>query len=153
MKSKQYVLTDVDKKIVKKLQADGRRAYADIAAELGMAPSTVQQRANKLMERGLLKVRAVTDPIKMGVPVVGSLSLKVDGRLIRKVAEQVASFPEVGYVVICAGSCDIQLEIACTDNDHFLNMISEFSEIEGVKSTETFIYLKIVKNVYQWGVS
>ena len=94
MNGKQNGLTDVDKEIVKKLQADGRRAYADIAAELGVAPSTVQQRANRLMDRGLLKVRAVTDPIEMGVPVVGSIALKVDGRLIREVADKVASFPE-----------------------------------------------------------
>ncbi|MCA9995906.1 MAG: Lrp/AsnC family transcriptional regulator [Anaerolineales bacterium] len=152
MNSKHDELDEFDKAIIRCLQIDGRRAYADIASELGLSPSTVQQRANRLMERNLLRVRAVTDPIKMGVPVVAAIALEVDGSIIREVADQIAAFPEVGYVVICAGSYDIQLEVACRDNDHLLNVISAISKINGVRSTQTFIYLKIIKNFYQWGV-
>lgn len=104
------------------------------------------------MEDGLLKVLAVADPIRMGIPVVGSISLEVDGSIIRKVATELTKFDEVGYVVICAGSCDIQLEIACRNNEHLINMIAEISKIKGVRSTETFIYLEIIKNTYQWGL-
>ena len=150
--SKSDQLTQTDLAIIQKLQEDGRRPYADIAAELGAAPSTIQQRANRLIERGLLKIRAVTDPLLMGVPVVASISLKVDGRFIREVADEVAAFDEVSYVVICAGSCDIQLEVACQDNEHLLDFISKVANIAGVQETETFIYLKIVKNSYQWGL-
>jgi Lrp/AsnC family transcriptional regulator for asnA, asnC and gidA len=104
------------------------------------------------MERGLLKVRAVTNPVLMGMPVVAAINLKVDGSIIRQVAHDLSQFEEVGYVVICAGSFDIQLEVACRDNIHLLDMITEVSKIEGVISTETFIYLEIVKNTYQWGI-
>lgn len=147
-----HELTDTDIEIIRKLQKDGRRSYADIAAELELAPSTVQQRANRLMERGFLKVRGVTDPLLMGIPVVGSISLEVNGSRIREVADALAEFDEISYVVICTGSCDIQIEVACRDNDHLLNLIADISKIEGVRSTETFVYLKIVKNTYQWSV-
>lgn len=131
---------------------DGRRPYAEIAAELGLAPSTVQQRANRLMSNGLLKIRAVTDPTLMGMPVVAAVNLQVDGRVIRAVARELATFPEVSYVVICAGSCDIQTEVACESNDQLLTLISKMAQVEGVRSTETFMYLQIVKNTYQWGL-
>lgn len=150
--ARSHRVDDVDVAIVSRLQEDGRRSYADIASELGLAPSTIQQRANRLIEAGFVKIRAVTDPIAMGVPVVASIALEVDGSIIKQVADELAKFEEVGYVVICAGSHDIQIEIACKDNDHLLNAITRISQIEGVRSTETYIYLKIVKNTYQWGI-
>jgi Lrp/AsnC family transcriptional regulator for asnA, asnC and gidA len=145
-------LSDTDKAIIRKLQEDGRRSYAEIAAELNLSPSAIQQRAQRLMESDMLKVRAVTNPVLMGVPVVASISLKVDGSIIRQIAVELTRFKEIGYVVISAGSHDIQIEVACRDNTHLLDMITEISKIEGVRSTETSIYLEIVKNTYQWGI-
>ncbi len=150
--TKTHRIDDIDVEIVRHLQEDGRRSYADIANEMELAPSTIQQRANRLVSAGLLKIRAVTDPIAMGVPVVAAVALKVDGAIIADVADELAKFEEVGYVVICAGSHDIQIEIACRDNEHLLETITDISRIDGVRSTVTYIYLKIVKNTYQWGI-
>jgi Lrp/AsnC family transcriptional regulator for asnA, asnC and gidA len=143
---------EIDKGIIERLQADGRRSYADIAGELKVSPSTVQQRAFRLIERGLLKVRAVTNPMLMGVPVVATIALEVDGTILRETAVELAKFEAINYVVLCAGSYDIQIEVACRDNSHLVDLIAEISKIPGVRSTETFIYLEIVKNTYQWGV-
>jgi Lrp/AsnC family transcriptional regulator for asnA, asnC and gidA len=145
-------ISATDKAIIRMLQEDGRRSYAEIATELNLSPSAIQQRAQKLMENELIKVRAVTNPVLVGVPVVASINLKVDGSIIRKIANELTRFDEIGYVVISAGSHDIQIEVACRDNTHLLDMITEISKIEGVRSTETSIYLEIVKNTYQWGI-
>jgi Lrp/AsnC family transcriptional regulator for asnA, asnC and gidA len=64
----------------------------------------------------------------------------------------VAQFDEVGWVVISSGSFDIITEVACHDNEHLIELISNLAKIDGVRSTETFIYLRIVKNSYQWGL-
>ena len=151
-RTKRPQLSETDKAIIRCLQEDGRRPYAEIAAELGLAPSTVQQRANRLIANGLLKIRAVTDPTLMGMPVVAAVNLQVDGSVIREVARELATFAEVSYVVICAGSCDVQVEVACRDNNSLLNTISKMAQVNGVRSTETFVYLQIVKNTYQWGL-
>lgn len=145
-------LSATDKEIIRRLQEDGRRSYAEIAAELNLSPSAIQQRAQRLIENNLLKVRAVTNPFLMGVPVIAAINLKVDGSIIRQISTELTKFEEVGYVVICAGSYDIQIEVACRDNTHLLDMITEISKIDGVQSTETSIYLEIVKNTYQWGI-
>ncbi len=146
-------IDDIDKAIIRRLQADGRRPYADIAAELGLAPSTVQQRANRLIEMKVIKIRAVTDPLLMDVSVTAEVALKVDAVKIREVADEIAEFDEVGYVVICAGSYDILMEVACADNDSLINFISnKLARVDGVRSSEIHMYLRIVKNTYQWGV-
>jgi Lrp/AsnC family transcriptional regulator, regulator for asnA, asnC and gidA len=78
--------------------------------------------------------------------------LKVDGVRLREVAQEVAIFEEVGWVAITSGAYDISCEVACRDNDHLIELIAEIASAEGVRSTETFMYLRIVKNNYQWGV-
>ena len=145
-------IDQIDRAIIESLVADGRRAYADIAAELGLSASTVQQRANRLMDANLLKVRAITDPVALGVPVTASILLKVDGARLGEVAKEVSALEEVGWVAILSGSSDISLEVACRDYEHLIELISEIAGAEGVRSTETFMYLRIVKNNYQWGL-
>jgi Lrp/AsnC family transcriptional regulator for asnA, asnC and gidA len=60
--------------------------------------------------------------------------------------------PEVDYVVVTAGSFDILAEVVCEDDDDLLNLIStRIRTIPGVVSTETFVYLKLRKQLYNWG--
>ncbi len=85
--------------------------------------------------------------------VTAEVALKVDAVKIREVADEIAEFDEVGYVVICAGSYDILMEVACADNDSLINFISnKLARVDGVRSSEIHMYLRIVKNTYQWGV-
>jgi Lrp/AsnC family transcriptional regulator for asnA, asnC and gidA len=142
---------EVDIAIIRKLQADGRRPYAEIAAELGLSPSTVQQRANRLIDSKLLQLTAVTDPMTLGISVMATVAIKADGTMLREAAAEIAKFSEVGYVAICTGPYDILIEVACKDNDHLLDFISDkLAEVEGVREIETFLYLRIVKNADQW---
>jgi Lrp/AsnC family transcriptional regulator for asnA, asnC and gidA len=145
-------IDDIDREIIQHLVRDGRRPYADIAAEMGLSASTVQQRANRLIEANLLRIRAITDPIALGVPITASILLKVDGARLGEIAREVSAFEEVGWVAIMSGAFDISVEIACRDNEHLIELISEIAAIKGVRSTDTFLYLRIVKNNYQWGV-
>jgi Lrp/AsnC family transcriptional regulator for asnA, asnC and gidA len=142
--------TDIE--IIRLLQTDGRRSYADIASLLNLSPSSIQQRAHRLIENGLLKIRAVVDAQLMGFPVSAMIALEVDGAVLREVAAELARLEEISYVVLCAGSYDIQIEVVCRDNTHLVDLITDISKINGVRSSETFIYLEIVKNAYQWGI-
>ena len=150
---KSQKVDDIDIAIIRMLQADGRRSYADIATVLKLAPSTVQQRANRLIETGLLKITAVADPIVLGVSALATIAIKADGTRLREAAAAISKFSEVDYVVICTGSYDILIEVACKDNDHLLDFISDkLAEVEGVREIETFLCLRIVKDSYQWGL-
>ena len=59
---------------------------------------------------------------------------------------------EVAYVVITAGSFDVLAEVVCEDDRHLLHVLNErIRPIEGVRSTETFVYLELTKQTYTWG--
>jgi Lrp/AsnC family transcriptional regulator for asnA, asnC and gidA len=58
----------------------------------------------------------------------------------------------VDYVVIAAGSYDLLIEVVCEDNESLLRFLTErLRTIDGVRDTETFVYLRMVKQTYQWG--
>jgi Lrp/AsnC family transcriptional regulator for asnA, asnC and gidA len=143
---------EIDREIIRHLVRDGRRPYADIAEEMGLSASTIQQRANRLIDADLVRIRAITDPIALGVPITASILLKVDGARLGQIAQEVSALEEVGWVAIMSGAYDISIEIACRDNEHLIELISEIAGTEGIRSTETFMYLRIVKNNYQGGV-
>ena len=150
--SRRPVLDDLDKSIIKALQLDGRRPYAQIGRELKVPEATVRQRAERLITRGVVQVVGVTDPLAMGFGQPAFIGLNVDAGRIEAVAEAVAALDEVTYVVLTAGRFDMICEVVCEDNEHLLRVLSEeLARIEGIRSTETMVELRFVKESYRWG--
>ena len=141
-------VSDLDKRIIEHLQQDGRRPFTQIAGELGVSEAAVRARTNRLVERGILQVVGVTDPLKLGFQQMAMVGIRCERDRLVAVAEAVATFPEVDYVVITAGTYDILVE----DNSALLDFLAErLRGIDGVRDTETFVYLRMVKQTYQWG--
>ncbi|HSK94865.1 MAG TPA: Lrp/AsnC family transcriptional regulator [Candidatus Angelobacter sp.] len=151
-KGRRPALDDLDKAIIKCLQLDGRRPFAQIGRELKVPEATVRQRAERLISRGVVQVVGVTDPLAMGFQQPALIGLKVEPGRLEQVADRIAELEEVTYVVITAGRFDLFCEVVCEDNEHLLRVLTErLAEIEGIISTETLVELRFVKESYQWG--
>jgi Lrp/AsnC family transcriptional regulator for asnA, asnC and gidA len=145
------LLDDVGKAIVEQLQQDGRRPYTTIARAVGLSEAAVRQRVGRLQEAGVIQIVAVTDPLQLGFRRQAMVGIRVDGD-IRAVADALAEMTEVDYVVITAGSFDVLVEAVCEDDDHLLDLVgTRIRRLPGVRSTETFVYLKLRKQHYDWG--
>jgi Lrp/AsnC family transcriptional regulator for asnA, asnC and gidA len=145
-------LDDLDKAIIKCLQQDGRRPYAQIGRELKVPEATVRQRAERLISRGIVQVVGVTDPLAMGFQQPALIGLKVEAGRLEEISQQIGALDEVTYLVVTAGRYDLVCEVVCEDNDHLLRVLTErFAGIKGIKSTETLVELRFVKESYQWG--
>ncbi|TCO24851.1 Lrp/AsnC family transcriptional regulator for asnA, asnC and gidA [Kribbella steppae] len=148
----QALLDDTSKAIIEQLQLDGRRSYAAIGKAVGLSEAAVRQRVQRLTEAGVMQVVAVTDPLELGFDRQAMIGIKAEGAL-EPIADELAKMDEVEYVVITAGSFDVLAEVLCESDEHLLRVLSErIRQIEGVKATETFVYLKLVKQTYSWGV-
>ena len=142
---------DVSKAIIEQLQEDGRRAYATIGKAVGLSEAAVRQRVQKLVETGVMQIVAVTDPMQVGFARQAMVAISATGD-IDGITKRLANIPEVVYLVVIAGSFDILAEIVVTDDDHLLELINEqIRTIPGVLRTETFLYLKLTKQTYNWG--
>ncbi|MCW2764670.1 MAG: transcriptional regulator, AsnC family [Nocardioides sp.] len=145
-------LDDVSKNIIEQLQQDGRRSYAAIGKVVGLSEAAVRQRVQRLIDGGVMQVVAVTDPLELGFARQAMVGVKVTGRL-EPVADALAALEEVDYVVVTAGSYDILAEVVAESDEHLLELISgRIRTIEGVVATETFMYLRLRKQTYSWGV-
>jgi Lrp/AsnC family transcriptional regulator for asnA, asnC and gidA len=145
------VLDEANRAIIEALQRDGRRPYGAIAEEVGLSEAAVRRRVQRLRESGIIQIVAVTDPLQLGFNRQAMVGVRVEGD-VRLVAEKVAALEEVDYVVMCAGSFDVLAEVVCEDDDRLLHLLNDsIRSIPGVRSTETFLYLKLAKQTYTWG--
>jgi Lrp/AsnC family transcriptional regulator for asnA, asnC and gidA len=144
----------VDRRIVAALQRDGRRPFTSIARDLGISEAAVRQRVARLQGAGVMQVVAVADPMTLGFKTMAMVGISVDGRARKQVAEAVGRLPEVSYLVLTAGSFDMLAEVVCEDNDHLLRLLSEdLAGIDGVRQTQTFMYLRLLKEAYTWSLT
>jgi Lrp/AsnC family transcriptional regulator for asnA, asnC and gidA len=145
-------ITELDKRIIEHLQQDGRRPFTRIAADLGVSEASVRARTNRLIERDILQIVGVTDPLKLGFQQQAMIGVRCQADRLMEVARIVGAVPEVSYLVVTAGSYDLLVEVVCEDNDALLQFLTHrLRQVEGVRETETFVYLRMVKQVYAWG--
>jgi Lrp/AsnC family transcriptional regulator for asnA, asnC and gidA len=144
-------IDSVSKAIIEQLQEDGRRTYAAIGKAVGLSEAAVRQRVQKLLDQGVMQIVAVTDPLTVGFRRQAMVGINVSGD-IEPVADALADMEEVEYVVITAGSFDLLIEVVCEDDDHLLETINKrIRTLPGVRSTESFVYMKLRKQTYTWG--
>lgn len=145
-------LDDVSKGIIEQLQQDGRMPYSAIGKAVGLSEAAVRQRVQRLLDQGVMQIVAVTDPLQLGFARQAMIGIHAEGDLDPIVAE-LEGMPEVEYIVMTAGSFDIMLEVVCESDDHLLRLVSKrIRSVPGVRSTESFVYLKLHKQTYSWGV-
>ncbi len=144
-------LDETSKRIIEQLQEDGRRPYAAIGKAVGLSEAAVRQRVQRLLDAGVMQIVAVTDPLQVGFARQAMIGIRVEGD-VAEVADQLSEMAEVDYVVVTAGSYDLLAEVVCEDDDHLLDLLTRrIRALPGVRSTETFVYLKLRKQLYNWG--
>jgi Lrp/AsnC family transcriptional regulator for asnA, asnC and gidA len=143
------ITDEIDLQIIKILNEDGRASFAQIAQTLGVSPGMIRQRYNRLVEEGVLQVVAITNPMVLGLTTMAQIGVKVNVNRMQEIADQIASFEEVIYLVLLTGSYDLFVEVVCRDRSHLLDFLTnKLHSVEGVKEAETFVYLRIAKEVY-----
>jgi len=133
------------------LNKDGRTPFAQMAKVLNVSTGMVRQRYHRLVQDGVLQVVAITNPLLMGFATMAQIGVKADVSRLEEIADEIASFDEVVYLVLLTGSYDLHVEVVCRDKTHLLNFLSKkLHAVKGVKEAETFMYLRIAKENYGW---
>jgi Lrp/AsnC family transcriptional regulator for asnA, asnC and gidA len=144
-------LDSVDRSLVALLQRDGRTSFTTLAKSVGLSEGAVRQRVQRLLRDGTMQIVAVTDPLDVDLARQAMVGIRVNGDL-HVIAAEISALVDVHYVVLCAGSFDLLVEVICRDDEHLLEVINDhIRRIEGIASTETFVYLKLAKQTYAWG--
>lgn len=164
----------IDSEIIKWLQKDGRTPFTDIAKVLGISEGTVRNRVSKLVEDNVIQIVALidraqigsdatvppvvvgettwvamTDPVEAGFDVPAMIGVSVEPKQLERVAEIVAAFPEVSYLIMVSGEFDLFVEVLCKDRAALASFLNQkLHHVPGVSRTQTFITLKTYKMAY-----
>lgn len=146
------MLDETDRAIISFLQYDGRMPYTKIADELGLTEGGVRRRVKKMTDEGRLQIVGIVKPDEIGLDEASMIGVSVEGRPIDDVARDIASLREVTYLFQAAGEFDLFVEVYCQDRRHFVDFLNNSLQlIPGVRSTQSFLILKMYKLSYRWG--
>ena len=142
-------LDEIDRFIIEAMRQDGRVAFAQIAQQLSVSPGMIRVRYNRLVDLGLIRVVAITNPLRMGYTTMTMIGIRTEGNKMLEVAQKVAAFEEVIYLIVVSGRYDLMAEVVCRDHADLLRFLTEkLYLVDGVRESETFVHLKIEKEVY-----
>jgi len=145
-----HQLDRIDQQIVDLLRTDGRMPYREIARRLAVSESMVRKRAGKLLESGWMRILAISDPLKLGVPIVATTYASVSPNVLEEVTDALARNEAVRYLAIGVGSRNLVVESLHASVEDVHAFIQKELGREGVYESETIHVVKIKKSVWDW---
>lgn len=139
-----------DRSIIEHLQQDGRIPYTRLGAAVGLSEAAVRQRVQRLIDAGVMQVVAVTNPLSHGKRRMAMIGVRTQGPL-DAIAAALQAMDDIDYLVITAGTFDLMAEVVVESDLQLLDLTTRIRNVPGVRNTETFIYLDLVKQTFTWG--
>ncbi|WP_303721215.1 Lrp/AsnC family transcriptional regulator [Malonomonas rubra] len=141
------IIDDVDHKILEILQEKARVPNAEVARQVGMAPSAVLERIRKLEERSIIEGYEVRlNPMEFGQGLTAFVQVSALPQANGKLAAQLAEVPGVQEVHQVAGADGYLLKLRVADNAELgVILRDELMMLSGVESTRTSIVLNTIK--------
>lgn len=142
------MIDEIDAKILNILQHDGRTSNADLARQVGLAPSAVLERVRKLEERGVLRgFTALIDHTALGLGLLAFILVRSsDPTGTDHVAKLIAKAPEVLEVHNVAGDDCFVVKVRARDTKDLSRILKKrFGTIKAIRSTRTIIVLDTIK--------
>jgi Lrp/AsnC family transcriptional regulator for asnA, asnC and gidA len=147
-------IDEIDRRVIKILQADGRRPNTEIARDLHVSETTIRKRVSQLVSQGLINIVAVPTPRAVGLNLSAIIGISVTLPKLKEISEELKRQREVRYVGLSTGRYDIIVEAFFLDQQHFLDFISnKLGRMEGITSLETSMILDVVKFSYEWEIA
>jgi Lrp/AsnC family transcriptional regulator for asnA, asnC and gidA len=149
-RSRRADLDQTDRAIVEQLQRDGRLPFTRLGAAVGLSEAAARQRVQRLIDADVMQVVAVTNPLSLAERRMAMIGIRASGP-VDVIAGEIERFEGVTYLVVTAGSLDLLCEVVVADDEALLSLVNRIRAVPGVATTETFMYLDLVKQSFAWG--
>jgi len=145
------ILDEKDREILRLLIEDGRIPSTEITRRIpNLTERAARYRINKLIENGVITIRAIVDPRQLGYPVTADVWMAVNPAQVIEVSEKLTNLPRVTYVAHSFGDQDVIIQVVARDVDDLHTYLTEvISKIPGVQRTNTYI-IKKLKEIHDW---
>ena len=145
-------IDSLDKQLVEILQENARVTNAALAGQLGVSEATVRRRIHKLLEKDVIRIRAVADPFKLGFAFIVIIGLGGEKPHLQEAEEYVCALPEARFVGVTMGSYDIMLEAWFRSREEMIHFMTEtLASVPGIGRSDSFQVIRLSKYPYDWG--
>jgi len=138
---------ELDLKIIAHLQEDGRMPAKTIAEDVRVSEVTVRKRLARLIGEGVIEVVAIPNALASDRTIMAMAQIRTTGDA-EAVGEEIAEWPEIGWVALGAGHIDLAAGLVCDGRKAFEEVLDRLHGLDGVAHLETFMYLKVLKQLY-----
>jgi len=133
-------IDEVELKILRLLQEDGRLSYSDISKKLNVPQSTVRFKVNRLIREGYIKkFVAILDPVKLGYPIIMIMMLKTDPRYFDNIFNSISSLKEIHHMFQITGNYDIIAILHAKDMEHVGELTNKIKALDGIQDAEVLL--------------
>ena len=147
-------IDQTDCEMIRMLQKDGRISNTDIAKKIGISEATVRSRLNRLIAEEYIQIVAVSNPMKLGFEIVGTIRIHVDIKKMKSITEKLKKLKPLWHIVQTTGGTGIDTEFVLKSLDDLNDLIfNKINKIDGIQKTETSLFLNYIKRQYDWGTA
>jgi len=147
-------IDQIDCRMIRLLQKDGRISNTDIAKKIGISEATVRTRLSRLIEEEYIQIVAVSNPMKLGFEIVGNIRIHIEIIKMNKIIAELKKLRPLWHIVQTTGGTGIDTEFVVKNLDELNHLIFDrIYKIDGVLKTETSLFLKYIKRQYDWGTA
>ena len=136
------VLDKLDRQIISELQHNGRESYKTIARKLKVSGGTVRLRVKRMIKKNVLRISALLNPFLFEHSITAIIGMQLANRPLRETMEKILELAGVLSVSNATGEFDLIVEVFLESRRELKRFLMEdLSRIDGIKSTETFVFL------------
>ena len=143
-------LQELDYALFGELQRDGRAPFTALAERIGVSEAQVRRRTKSLLDADVFAIVPIANPRLLGLDALACIGLVVRGPYMQKVSERLLAMPEVSFVVVTSGEFNLLAEVGCLSPVSLYDLVLKLRRLPGVQSSETFVYLNVLQQKYQW---
>jgi Lrp/AsnC family transcriptional regulator for asnA, asnC and gidA len=141
----------VDSKIICLLQEDGRMPFREIAEKIKISETNARVRVKNLLDKGVIKIVAVSDPADLGYDFDGNIKFKIQNNRLDQILEELKRIEEITFIALMTGGSDIDIDFIARSKKDFDNLIfNKIKKIEGIHDLEVSLIIRYEKDDYTW---
>lgn len=145
-----YELDELDHGIIKYMAEDGRISFAELSKNLQVTEKTIRLRYKNLLDKEILDVVGIVNPIAVGLKAGAIIQMKVKSRSLAKAIEELKLIPAIRYITVTSGEYPLLVQITVKDQEKITEIVYAINEIEAVTDINTIIQLDVFKNTFEY---
>jgi DNA-binding Lrp family transcriptional regulator len=144
-----YKIDNIDLQIIYQLVENGRYSGKYLADKLGIDQSTVSKRISFLLNENFIRIRAITNPTKVGQRTNAIFLLRINRNNVEEIIAKLENLKEVISIMTLINGYDIYLSLVAKDNEDLYGLVKQKITLSsGIKHASILVIGKIIKRYY-----